>query len=334
MTNQAHIPVMGDAAVAALCPRDNGIYVDGTFGAGGYTRKILDAANCRVIGFDRDPTAIAKAQGWVKDYGERLTLIERPFGEMAEALAEIGITAIDGLVLDLGVSSMQLDEGERGFSFMNPGPLNMRMDGDEQGLTAKRVVAEASEAQLADIIHFYGEDRKARSIARHIIRARNEKEITTTQELADIIVKAAGPVRPDRIHPATRSFQALRIFVNDELGQLVEALLGAEKILRQHGRLVVVTFHSLEDRIVKRFLKQRSGDIANPSRHLPQGAAGPAPSFQLASKKAFLPSDREIAENARARSAKMRVALRTNAPAPPIPADFNQRLGMPQTSNL
>lgn len=330
MTEAYHIPVMGAQAVAALNVRDGGIYVDGTFGAGGYTRQILEAADCQVIAFDRDPSAIKAGSALMAEFGSRLTLVERPFGEMGEALRQLDIEAIDGLVLDLGVSSMQIDQAERGFSFAKHGPLNMRMDKAE-GMTAQRLVMEADERTLADIIHYYGEDRKARSIARAIVRAREKSVISSTDQLADIVLSVAGPLRPDRIHPATRTFQALRIYINDELGQLVKVLLAAEEALAPSGRLVVVTFHSLEDRIVKRFFILRSGLGAKPSRHLPVDGtrAQEVPVFELVSKKPLLADDEELTMNPRARSAKLRVAARRDGPVPPVPEDFVKQIGLP-----
>jgi 16S rRNA (cytosine1402-N4)-methyltransferase len=308
----AHAPVMAREAVEALAPRGKGVYVDATFGGGGYTRAILEAADCSVYGFDRDPTAIARAGDWARAYGPRLTLINRPFAEMEEGLAEAGVTAVDGVVFDLGVSSMQLDEAERGFSFRYEGPLSMRMDAGKPD--ASDVVNKGEASDLAAIFKAYGEERHAGRIARAIVAEREEAPIETTRRLADIISKAA-PSRPqDKIHPATRVFQALRIFVNDELGQLVRGLLAAEKVLRPAGRLVVVTFHSLEDRIVKRFLSNRAGLEAGPSRHAP-AASRAAPTFRLLFSKAVAPSEEEIAENPRARSAKLRAAVRLEAPA-------------------
>ncbi|MGE0409580.1 MAG: 16S rRNA (cytosine(1402)-N(4))-methyltransferase RsmH [Amphiplicatus sp.] len=308
----AHAPVMEEEALGALAPRANGVYVDATFGGGGYARAILGAANCSVYGFDRDPTAIARAQSWARGFGGRLKLIHRPFSEMEAGLAECGVDEIDGAVFDLGVSSMQFDEAARGLSFRHDGPLSMRKDAGKPD--ARDVVNKGEARDLAAIFKTYGEERHSSRIARAIVAARREAAIETTGRLAEIIVAAAPSGPKEKIHPATRVFQALRIFVNDELGQLARALPAAERLLRPAGRLVVVTFHSLEDRIVKRFLADRAGLGAAPSRHAPARAA-PAPTFRLLFDKPKTPSAIEIAENPRARSAKLRAALRLAAPA-------------------
>lgn len=312
MSEAAHVPVMQAEAVAALAPRERGVYVDATFGAGGYARAILAAANCSVYGFDRDPTAISRASGWAGAYGGRLRLINRPFDEMQAGLAEHEVEAIDGVVFDLGVSSMQLDEARRGFSFRKDGPLSMRMDCGEPD--AGDVVNRGEASDLAAIFKTYGEERHAGRIARAIVKAREAAPIESTARLAEIVAKAA-PARPqDKIHPATRVFQALRIFVNDELGQIARALLAAERLLRPAGRLVVVTFHSLEDRIVKRFLADRSGESAGPSRHAPPAAARAA-TFRSLFARPQEPGLVEIDANPRARSAKLRAGVRLDAPA-------------------
>jgi 16S rRNA (cytosine1402-N4)-methyltransferase len=308
----AHAPVMLAEAMRALAPVDHGRYVDATFGGGGYSRAILAAADCRVFAFDRDPVAIARAREWAAAFGDRLTLIVRPFAETAEALAERGVVDVDGAVFDLGVSSMQLDEPARGFSFRADGPLSMRMDGEAPD--AADVVNGGAVADLAAIFKAYGEEKDAARIARAIVRAREKAPIRTTGRLADVVSGAQARRGEDRIHPATRVFQALRIFVNDELGQLVAGLLAAERLLAPAGRLVVVTFHSLEDRIVKRFLLDRSGAAAGPSRHAPE-AAPAAPTFRLLHARPETPSTDEIAANPRARSAKLRAAVRLAAPA-------------------
>ncbi len=312
MSYASHTPVMEEEAIAALAPQNKGVYVDATFGGGGYTRAILGKANTSVYGFDRDPTAIERAISWAPAYGPRLKLINRPFAEMEEGLAEEGVDAIDGAVFDLGVSSMQLDEAERGFSFRNDGPLSMRMD--QGSPDAADLVNRAETKDLAAIFKAYGEERHAGRIARAIVAEREKEKIATTGRLAEIVAKVSPAGPKDKIHPATRVFQALRIFVNDELGQLVRALVAAEKMLRPAGRLVVVTFHSLEDRIVKRFLADRTGLAAGPSRHAPERAEA-APTFRLLFAKPQSPSEREIAENPRARSAKLRAAIRLDAPA-------------------
>lgn len=313
MTFAAHAPVLLEAVVDALDPQTHGLYGDATFGGGGYSRAILARANCTVYGFDRDPTAIARAREWSRAYAGRLALIERPFAEMEEGLAELKVDALDGVVFDLGVSSMQLDEAERGFSFMRDGPLSMRMDGGKPD--AADVVNKADAADLAAIFRAYGEERKAGRIARAIAEERIKAPIETTARLADIVKRASPPRREDKIHPATRVFQALRIFVNDELRQLAKALGAAERLLRPAGRLVVVTFHSLEDRIVKQFLTERSGAAPSPSRHAPPSSKAAAPTFKLLHRKPLTPSDEEVAANPRARSAKLRAAIRTDARA-------------------
>ncbi len=312
MSYAPHAPVMLDEAVAALAPANLGVYVDATFGGGGYARAILAAANCTVYGFDRDPTAIKRAHDWAKAYAGRLALVNCAFGDMEEALGGLHVDALDGAVFDLGVSSMQLDEAARGFSFMRDGPLSMRMDGGKPD--AADVVNAADARDLAAIFKVYGEEKRAGRIARAIVEERKLGPISTTGRLAAIISRASPPQREDRIHPATRVFQALRIFVNDELAQLAKALVVAEKLLRPAGRLVVVTFHSLEDRIVKRFFTERSGAAPRPSRHAPEEARAEA-TFRLLNEKPQSPSDAEIAANPRARSAKLRAGVRTSGAA-------------------
>ncbi len=305
-----HIPVLVRPVVQHLAIRDGGIYIDGTFGAGGYTRAILAAADCKVLALDRDQSAVAQAFGLVDEAGGRLTVAESRFSALDAAAAGFGITAVDGIVLDLGVSSMQLDTAERGFSFRLDGPLDMRME--QEGPSAADVVAAAAERTLADIIFTLGEERHSRAVARAIVRARGEAPIRTTAQLADIVARVVH-TRGSDIHPATRTFQALRLFVNDELGELARGLLAAERILKPGGRLVVVSFHSLEDRIVKTFLSARAGTRAG-SRHLPEVASRPA-SFGILTKRPIGPDEAEIAANPRARSAKLRAAERTAAPA-------------------
>jgi 16S rRNA (cytosine1402-N4)-methyltransferase len=308
-----HIPVMLNPVLAVLAPRDGEIHVDGTFGGGGYARALLDAADCMVIGIDRDPAAIARGHDLARDYPGRLTLIEGPFSAMDDLIAGHGVTAVDGVTLDIGVSSFQLDDATRGFSFRVDGPLDMRMDGT--GRDAADVVNELSERELSDLISRLGEERRARAVARAIVAARQSTAITRTGELADI-VRSVVRKSADVIDPATRTFQALRLYVNDELGELERGLAAAERILRAGGRLAVVAFHSLEDRIVKRFLHERSGMAARPSRHMPDlpGTAR-APSFRLVTRKPMGPGADEIAANPRARSARLRAAVRTEAPA-------------------
>jgi 16S rRNA (cytosine1402-N4)-methyltransferase len=300
--------VLGRAAIDSLNVHDGGIYIDGTFGAGGYTRAILAAAHCEVIGIDRDQTALALGADLVEEAKGRLVLVEDRFSRLDVVARDCGYEQVDGIVLDVGVSSMQLDRAERGFSFRLDGPLDMRMSGE--GASAADVVNTAGERDLASIIYVLGEERFSRGIARAIARARNEAPILTTGKLADVV---AGAVRskPGDIHPATRTFQALRIFVNDELGELAQALTAAERILRPGGRLVVVSFHSLEDRIVKTFLAERS-ETRGGSRHAPE-VRRPAPSFAVLTKRPVVADDDEIARNPRARSAKLRAGERTEA---------------------
>jgi len=310
-----HVPVLLDEVLTALSPRDNALYIDGTFGAGGYTRAILSAAECRVLGIDRDPNVRPVGEDLKRASGGRFVLVEAPFSAMRDVVADAGGVQVEGIVLDLGVSSMQLDQAERGFSFSRPGPLDMRMSG--KGPSAADAIAQLSEKELADIFYIYGEERKSRRVASAIIRERAENPFTTTDHLADIVAKAIGG-KPSRTHPATRVFQAIRIFVNDELGELVRALSAAEQLLAPMGRLVIVTFHSLEDRIVKTFLRARAGMNAGGSRHMPEIEVGPEPSFRLLSRKAIEASPEEINVNPRARSAHLRAAIRTEAPAWPI----------------
>jgi 16S rRNA (cytosine1402-N4)-methyltransferase len=305
-----HIPVLGRQAVEMLSPHAGGIYVDATFGAGGYSRAILDVAGTRVIGIDRDRSAIAGGFELVDKSDGRLALVEDRFSNLAEVCTGQGVNAVDGVVMDVGVSSMQLDQAERGFSFRLGGPLDMRMG--HEGPTAADVIAKASEADLANIIYIFGEERHSRAVARAIVAARKEAPVTTTRALADIVSKVVRS-KPGEIHPATRTFQGLRIFVNQELDELHLALAAAERVLKPGGRLVVVSFHSLEDRIVKNFLVER-GKAGGGSRHLPE-LAHAAPSFVILTKRPIVADDAEISANPRARSAKLRAAERTDAPA-------------------
>lgn len=309
-----HIPVLLDEVVAALAPAPGQVIVDGTFGAGGYTRRILDAG-ATVHAFDRDPDAIAAGRLWsqtqVTAQGAAPTLVLHPrrFSEMAEAMAEAGVASVDGVVLDIGVSSMQLDQRERGFAFSSDGPLDMRMSQD--GMSAADFLNEADEAAIADVLYVYGEERQSRRVARAVVAAR---PLTTTGQFAAVVRKALGyrPGAPK--DPATRSFQAVRIHVNGELDELRAALAAAERILAPGGRLAVVSFHSLEDRIVKQFLREASGETPAGSRHLPQQVAAFAAVFEKPSK-AIRPGAEEEARNPRARSATLRWAVRTAAPA-------------------
>jgi 16S rRNA (cytosine1402-N4)-methyltransferase len=316
-----HIPVLRDAVIRALAPKSGGRYVDGTFGAGGYSEAILSAADCEVWGIDRDPDALSLGTGLVERFAGRLNLIEGNFGAMERLLAERGIHAVDGVALDLGISSMQVDQAERGFSFRD-GPLDMRMA--RRGETAADLVNTMPERDLADLIHRFGEERFARRIAALIVKAR---PLTRTAELARIVRKAIpnkGANKGDGIDPATRTFQALRIAVNDEIGELWRGLGAAERILTPGGRLAVVAFHSLEDRPVKMFLQSRAGRSPGGSRHLPRADEARPPSFRLLTNKPLPPDTAEIADNPRARSAKMRAAERTTAAAWPWESDMGE----------
>lgn len=307
-----HYPVMLPEVLSALAPQNGVTYVDGTFGNGGYSEAFLKAANCNVIGLDRDPNVQPRAAELSTNYDGRFRLIETAFSKMDE----VGLSEVDAVVLDIGVSSMQLDQAERGFSFMRSGPLDMRMG--NTGPTAADAVRDLSHSDLIRIFQVYGEERRARRAADFIVRARDEGDITTTEELADIVERALG--RSGKNHPATKVFQALRIFINDELGELYRGLCAAEKILKPGGRLIVVTFHSLEDRIVKSFLRRRAGDVAGGSRYAPEVKhQGPEASFTEGKRSVIKPSKIEVAENARSRSAKLRFAIRTEAE--PFPMD-------------
>jgi 16S rRNA (cytosine1402-N4)-methyltransferase len=312
-----HIPVMLSEVLAALRPEDGDVVVDGTFGAGGYTKAILDAADCKVIAIDRDAEAFRISGELAAEYPGRLIAMLGLYSEM-EALANSeGFSSADGVTLDLGVSSMQLDEAQRGFSFAKDGPLDMRMGPD--GPTAADLVNTLGEAELADIIYIFGEERRSRAIAKAIVARRAGAPITRTGELADIVAGVLGRKREDTKHPATRTFQALRLHLNAELDELAKGLCAAERLLKAGGRLVVVTFHSLEDRIAKRFFASRSSAGPKGSRHLPDaGDEDFAPSFQLINRRPLEPSNDEIRGNPRARSARLRAAKRTEAPAHPL----------------
>jgi 16S rRNA (cytosine1402-N4)-methyltransferase len=314
-----HIPVLLRPLLAAVAPV-GGVWLDGTFGAGGYARGLLEAGADRVIGVDRDPLALEMAAPWAGDYGDKLRLVAGNFS----ALDRLAGEALDGVVLDLGVSSMQLDRAERGFSFQKDGPLDMRMSQD--GDSAADLVNGADEGVIADVLYHYGEERASRRIARAIVAARELEPITSTLRLAEIVAKCLPRPKPGQSHPATRSFQAIRIAVNTEFSELAEGLAAAERALRPGGRLAVVTFHSLEDRIVKRFFQIASGAESNANRYAPARVEDAA-RFEMITKKAVAPDDEELAQNPRARSAKLRVARRTDCPARPIdPA----ALGLPQ----
>jgi 16S rRNA (cytosine1402-N4)-methyltransferase len=306
-----HIPVLVDAVLATLAPRDDAVYVDATFGAGGYSEALLSAARCRVFGIDRDPDAVARGQALAAQHGGRLTLIAGPFGDMERLIGPFAPGPISGIAFDLGVSSMQLDVAERGFSFRHDGPLDMRMSRD--GASAADLIARLPEGELATMIATLGEERFARRVARAIAAAQRQRPLATTGELAEI-VRGAIPRREPGIDSATRTFQALRIAVNDELGELDRGLAAAERLLMPGGRLAVVSFHSLEDARVKAFLRRRSETLRG-SRHLPPRDAGPAPSFTLLSRRPVRPSPAETARNPRARSARLRAAERTAAPS-------------------
>ncbi len=316
-----HISVMLREVLAALAPTDGETYTDGTFGAGGYSSAILESADCRVVAIDRDVTAIEAGRNLVERFNGKLLIVEGCFGEMDRLLAREGIEKVDGVVLDLGVSSMQLDQAERGFSFRQDAELDMRMEGDDKSErpSAADVINSLSEGELADIIFHFGEERRARQVARAIVNARREGRIERTTQLADIVRKVVRPARgrkkDDSIDPATRTFQGLRIYVNDELGELHRGLRAAERLLAPGGRLVVVSFHSLEDRAVKRFLIERCGATPRGSRHLPANndENTPAATFELLFKGAQAPADDETAVNARSRSARLRAARRTAA---------------------
>ncbi len=305
-----HLPVLLEEAVHALAPAPGETHVDGTFGAGGYTKAILDKGAARVFAFDRDPEAIQCGEALAAACGGRLTLVPERFSRMRQALAARGVEQVDGVTLDIGVSSMQLDRAERGFSFQADGPLDMRMGG--AGQSAADFVNRADEAEIADVLFHYGEEPKSRRIARAIVAAR---PIERTGQLAEIVRKATGHRPHMKKDPATRTFQALRIHVNEELAELEGGLEAAEQVLAPGGRLAVVTFHSLEDRIVKRFLRSRSGALPSGSRHLPAAAGtGPRPTFEAVAK-AIRASEAELKANPRARSATLRAARRTSAPA-------------------
>lgn len=308
----SHAPVLLAEVLGALAPKPGGLYVDATFGGGGYTRAILSAADCRVVAIDRDPEAIARARAMAHEFPGRVSPAEGRFSELDTLAGE----PVDGVVLDVGVSSYQLDDAERGFSFRADAPLDMRMD--RAGPSAMDAVARLSGPALAELLRDYGEERDANRIARAITRAREEAPIRSTLQLADLVERAVGGRKGARIHPATRSFQALRLLVNDELGELAGALGAAERILKPGGRLVVVSFHSLEDRLVKTALAERGGAQGGSSRHAPP-VEGPPASFRLLQRGVTEPGEAELAANPRARSAKLRAAERTAEPVWPAP---------------
>jgi 16S rRNA (cytosine1402-N4)-methyltransferase len=318
LSSGPHIPVLLRPLLKAVAPV-SGRWLDGTFGAGGYTRALLDAGAEQVIAVDRDPLAFEMAKAWADQYGDRLVQQQGVFSRMDEYAQDL-----DGVVLDLGVSSMQLDLAERGFSFMKDGPLDMRMS--QEGPSAADLVAELGEEELADILFHFGEERASRRIARAIVKARALEPITTTLQLASIVESCLPRPKPGQSHPATRSFQALRIAVNAEYDELFEGLLAAERALKPGGLLAVVTFHSVEDRMVKRFFQHRAGKTGRANRYAPEIEETPA-QFEIVTRKAIGPDEQELAENPRSRSARLRVGRRTDAAPQPISA---RELGMPQ----
>ena len=311
-----HIPVLLAPLLRAVAPV-SGTWLDGTFGAGGYARGLLEAGAGRVIGVDRDPLAFQMAAPWTGEYGDRLRLVEGTFSDLDQLAGE----SLDGVVLDLGVSSMQLDLAERGFSFLRDGPLDMRMD--QAGPSAADLLNSADESVIADVLYHYGEERAARRIARAIVAAR---PLTRTAQLAEVVSSCLPRPKPGQSHPATRSFQAIRIWVNDEFRQLVDGLSAAERALKPGGKLAVVSFHSLEDRIVKRFMQARSNSAGGGSRYAPVQDTAPA-AFAMPFRRAIGPDPDEESANPRARSALLRVAVRTDAPAGDVDADA---LAMPR----
>jgi 16S rRNA (cytosine1402-N4)-methyltransferase len=317
-SERRHIPVLLQAILDHVAPV-SGVWVDGTLGAGGYAKGLLDAGADKLIGIDRDPLAHELAGVWAADYGDRAELHQTTFSKLDEVADQV-----DGVVLDLGVSSMQLDLAERGFSFQGDGPLDMRMS--QTGRSAKELVNELDEAQIADIIYLYGEDRASRRIAKAIVKARELAPIETTGRLAEIIQSVMPRPKPGQSHPATRSFQAIRIAVNDEFGELVAGLEAAERALKPGGLLAVVSFHSLEDRVVKRFMRLRAGEAGGGSRYAPAQVPEPA-TFQLINKKAIGPNAQELEDNPRSRSALLRLARRTDVPARDVSA---KTVGAPQ----
>ena len=317
-SERRHIPVLLQAILDHVAPV-SGAWVDGTLGAGGYAKGLLDAGAKKLIGIDRDPLAHELAAVWAADYGDRVELHQTTFSKLDEVADQV-----DGVVLDLGVSSMQLDLAERGFSFQGDGPLDMRMS--QTGRSAKELVNELDEAQIADIIYLYGEDRASRRIAKAIVKARELAPIETTGRLAEIIQSVMPRPKPGQSHPATRSFQAIRIAVNDEFGELVAGLEAAERALKPGGLLAVVSFHSLEDRVVKRFMRLRAGEAGGGSRYAPAQVPEPA-TFQLINKKAIGPNAQELEDNPRSRSALLRLARRTDVPARDVSA---KTVGAPQ----
>jgi 16S rRNA (cytosine1402-N4)-methyltransferase len=321
-----HIPVLLSEVLTALKPKSGEIIIDGTFGAGGYSKAILSAADCRVLAIDRDPEALASSEELASDFPGRFDAVLGRYSEMESLAAANGIDTVDGVVLDIGVSSMQLDQPKRGFSFAKDGPLDMRMGAE--GLSAADIVNNFDEAQIAEILFVFGEERRSRAIARALVKARSAAAITRTSQLAEIVSGVLGRARDEAKHPATRTFQALRLYVNGELEELAGGLSAAERVLAPGGRLVVVTFHSLEDRIVKRFFTRCATPPKEGSRHLPERKREEfLPSFQLLNRRPVEPSEDEVRSNPRARSARLRAGVRTDAPA--LDFDF-AGLGVPE----
>ena len=309
-----HVPVMTETMLSLIAPRDGGIYIDGTFGGGGYSRALLETASCTVYGIDRDADALRAGEALSVRFDGRLILLHGRFSEMETLLAPHRVSAVDGIALDLGLSSRQLDDGARGFSFRVDGPLDMRMDREDPGPTAADLVNNEPEAELAAIIAGFGEERRARAIARAIVAARADGPIASTGQLAEIVRGAVTPRPHGGIDDATRTFQALRLRVNDEIGEIERGLRQIERLLRPGGRAIVVSFHSLEDRPVKRFFRERSGG-RQPNRHEPPIAMkSPDPTFRLLTRRARKPDGAEVSANPRARSARLRAAERTGAP--------------------
>lgn len=314
----SHAPVLLHEVVTAMKPQAGETYVDGTFGGGGYTKALFEAAECEVIGIDRDLDAIARAEQLAMSEPGLTPLMGR-FGEMDSLLGNAGIAKVDGIMLDIGVSSFQIDEADRGFSFLREGPLDMRMG--RSGPSAADIVNNMPGGDLMQVIGQLGEEKQARRITKAITDRRALQPFERTLDLAQVIEEALGGRRGKRTHPATLTFQAIRMYVNDELGELARGLAAAETLLKPGGRLAVVTFHSLEDRLVKQFMRIRSGDVPSGSRYRPEKQSGPSPSFSLPSRKAVEPGEAEIAENPRARSARLRLAVRTDADAWDVPVD-------------
>ncbi|WP_085616142.1 16S rRNA (cytosine(1402)-N(4))-methyltransferase RsmH [Thalassospira alkalitolerans] len=312
--NSPHKPVLLREVLEALSPKAGEIMVDGTFGAGGYSRAILDHAPCELYAIDRDPTAVATGKAMEADYDNRFHMVEGCFGNMGSLIPAAGVQQVDGIVLDIGVSSMQLDQADRGFSFRADGPLDMRMS--MSGPSAADFINTADEEDIANVIYRYGEERASRKVAHKIIEMRAETPFETTLQLARA-VRAVVRKSKDGIDPATRTFQGLRIYVNDELGELERAMQAAERLLKPGGRLVVVTFHSLEDRSVKTFMKERSGDPSKMSRRLPGEPEITIPTFTILTRKAVTAQKDELRANPRARSAKLRAVARNEQPATP-----------------